>query len=481
MSTTTSTTPDHLDNVHHRRRWLALTVISAASLMVVLDASVVNIALPRAQEALGLTDGNRQWVVTAYALTFGGLLLLGGRVADFLGRKRAFLISLIGFAVASATGGAASTDVMLFGARALQGVFASVLAPAALSLVAATFTDHRELARAFGVYGAVQGAGGAIGLILGGVLTELVSWRWCLYINVPIALVTLLVAIPTLRESRADGERRYDVPGALLVTLGAGLLVLGFTNAAEAGGWGATSTLVTIALAAVLLIAFVLVERKVSAPLLPMRLVWHRNRGGAFALSSLVGAGMFGMLLFLAYYLQVDLGMTPLTAGLAFLPFSAGIIVTAMAASALLPTLGAKTLLVGGAAIATVGMLLLSRIDEQSTWLTGVLPGEVIVSLGLGLVFVPLNAVALTGIDPGDSGVVSAMVNTTQQLGGALGTALLNTVFASVAVGVAAHAGTEPGSALEGYRTVFLVAGGLFALAALIAAILMRRGAVPVS
>lgn len=464
------------DVVNHKRRWLALIVISAASLMVVLDASVVNIALPQAQEDLGLTDANRQWVITAYALAFGGLLLLGGRIADFIGRRRAFLIALIGFALASAIGGAATTDVVLFAARALQGVFAAVLAPAALSLITTTFKDPRELARAFGVYGAVQGAGGALGLILGGVLTEYVSWRWTLYINVPIAVITLLAAIPTLRESRVEGARSYDVAGALLVTLGATSLVFGFTNAAEGGGWTAPLTLIALALAAVLLVAFVLVENRVAAPLLPMRLLWDRNRGGAFALSSLIGAGMFGMLLFLAYYLQVNLGMSPLETGLAFLPFSAGIVVTAMAASALLPKVGAKTLMVGGAVIATIGMLLLSLIDGESTWLSGILLGEVIVSLGLGLVFVPVNAVALANIDPADAGVASAMVNTTQQLGGALGTALLSTVFASVAAGITAHAASGAEAAgVDAYRVVFLVTAGMFALGAAIAAILMRR------
>jgi EmrB/QacA subfamily drug resistance transporter len=468
--TVSTTAPPQIDDVTHRRRWIALAVISMASLMVVLDASVVNIALPPAQEDLNLTTANRHWVITAYTLTFGGLLLLGGRVADFVGHKRVFLVALIGFTFASALGGLAATDLMLFAARALQGLFAAALAPAALSLIATTFTNPRELAKAFGVYGAIQGAGGAIGLILGGLLTEYLGWRWCLFINIPIAVITLIAAIPTLRESRATGTHTYDIPGAVLVTLGAGALVLGFTSAAEGQEWTAPQTLIPIALALALFAAFVVVERQVTAPLLPLRLLLDRDRGGAFALSSLVGAGMFGLLLFLAYYLQTTLGMTPLQAGLAFLPFSAGIIISAMVSSTLLPHVGAKPLLVGGAIIATIGTILLTLINEESTWLIGVLPGEIVTGLGLGLVFVPLNAVALNRVHSDDVGITSAIVNTTQQLGGALGTALLSTVFAMTIATV-----TTSTEVFSGYRAVFTGAAILFGSGALIAALLMRN------
>lgn len=280
------------------RRWLALVVIAAATLMVVLDASIVNIALPHAQTALHISDADRQWVITAYTLAFGGLLLLGGRIADFVGRKRIFLIGLLGFAGASALGGFAEHAALLFGARALQGAFAALLAPAALSLIAVTFVEPRARARAFGVYGAVQGGGGALGLILGGVLTEYASWRWCLFVNVPIAIAAALAALPTVHESRADGHRHYDVPGAILVTGGLVALVYGFTEAAKDGvGWLAAPTLGLLAAAVALLVAFVVVEARTAQPLLPLRVVVDRNRGGSFTASLLIGAGMFAMFL----------------------------------------------------------------------------------------------------------------------------------------------------------------------------------------
>ncbi len=305
-------------------------VIAIAQLMVVLDASIVTIALPRAQEDLGISDADRQWVITAYTLAFGGLLLLGGRIADFVGRKRIFLIGLLGFAAASALGGAAQNEAMLFGARALQGAFAALLAPAALSLITVTFTAPRERAKAFGVYGAISGGGAAIGLILGGVLTEYASWRWCLFVNVPIAIAAALAALPTVHESRAEGDRHYDVPGAVLVTGGLVALVYGFTEAAKTGvGWLSAQTLSLLAVAAVLLIGFVMVERRTAHPLLPLPIVTDRNRGGSFLASLLVGAGLFAMFLFLTYYFQINLGYSPLKSGFAFLPFSVGIIVTA--------------------------------------------------------------------------------------------------------------------------------------------------------
>jgi len=385
------------------RRWLALAVIVA---------SIVNIALPHAQTDLRISDTDRQWVLTAYTLAFGGLLLLGGRVADFAGRRWVFLIGLIGFAAASAAGGAAQNAATLVGARALQGAFAALLAPAALSLIAVTFLEPHERAKAFGVYGAVAAGDGALGLILGGVLTEYASWRWCLFVNVPIAVAAALAALPTVRESRADGARRYDVPGAVLVTGGLVALVYAFTQAAKPGaGWLAAPTLALLAAAAVLLAAFVVVEARTAHPLLPLRVVLDRNRGGALLTSLLLSCGMFAMFLFLAYYYQVSLGYQPLRSGLAFLPFSGGIIVTASLASTLLPRVGPKPLLVTGMALGTAGMFWLTRLDGSSTWLSGVLPALVVMSVGLGLVFVPLSGVALFGIAPHDAGVASAMLN----------------------------------------------------------------------
>ena len=471
------------DTATNPRRWLALAIISLATLMVVLDASIVNIALPQAQAELGISDANRHWVITAYALAFGGLLLLGGRVADFAGRKRAFVIGLVGFAGASAFGGFAESAATLFSARALQGAFAALLAPAALSLIAVTFTDPHERARAFGVYGAVQGGGGAVGLILGGLLTEYVSWRWCLFVNVPIALAAVLAASPTVRESRADGDRRYDLPGALLVTAGLTALVYGFTEAAREGaGWLAPATLGLLAVAAVLLAAFFFVEARAAHPLLPLRVLLDRNRGGAFIASVLVSAGMFGMLLFLTFYFQVNLGYEPVQAGLAFLPFSGGIVVASGFASALLPRFGPKPLMIAGIAAATAALLWLGRLDASSTFIIGVLPSLVIMSVGLGLFFVPAAIIALSGIAARDAGVASATLNTMQQIGGALGPALLNTLYVSAVGGYLASsraglAGAEAfqlDSFLYGYRVAFMVASFLFALALIVIVLLIK-------
>ncbi len=465
------------------RRWLALGVIAIAQLMVVLDASIVNIALPSAQHDLGISDADRQWVITAYTLAFGGLLLLGGRIADYLGRKRVFLIGLIGFATASALGGIAQNAIMLFGARALQGAFAALLAPAALSLITVTFTEQHERAKAFGVYGGISGGGAAIGLIMGGVLTEYASWRWCLLVNVPIAIGAALAAVPTVHESRAHGDRHYDIPGAALVTVGLVSLVYGFTEAAKAGvGWLAPQTLVLLAVAAVLLVAFVVVEARTPHPLLPLRVVIDRNRGGSFAASLLVGAGLFAMFLFLTYYFQINLGYSPLKAGFAFLPFSGGIILSAGAASALLPRTGPKPLMITGLVMGAAGLLDLTQLSAGSSWLTHVMPAEIVISIGMALVFVPLASVALFGVDSHDAGVASAMLNTTQQIGGSLGTALLNTLYASAVAGyLSSHAPTAAGSKafqldafLHGYRVAFLVGGLLLVAALVVVAVLVN-------
>ncbi|GAB3245524.1 MFS transporter [Kineosporia babensis] len=452
-------------------------VIAIAQLMVVLDASIVNIALPSAQTDLGISDANRQWVVTAYALAFGGLLLLGGRIADFTGRKRIFIIGLLGFAGASALGGAAVNEAMLFGARALQGLFAALLAPAALSLLQVSFTDAKERARAFGVYGAISGGGAAIGLILGGVLTEYVSWRWCLYVNVPIAILAAVAAIGTIRESRAHGDTRYDIPGAVMVSGGLAALVYGFTQAAEAeDGWRSTSTVTWLVAAAVLLIGFVIWEQRTHHPLLPLRVVLDRNRGAAYASSLLIGAGLFAMFLFLAYYFQQNLGYSAVKSGFAFLPFSAGIIVAATVASSLMPRIDPRVLLVVGGVLATAGLALLTRIETDSSWLTLILPAEVLISLGMGLFFVVSSSLALTRVEEHDAGVASAMLNTSQQIGGALGTALLNTFFASAVTSWLADnatAGASPQAlageaAVHGYHVAFWAGSGFIALATLL-------------
>ena len=307
-------------------RWRTLLVIAVAQLMVVLDSSIVNIAIPSAKAELGISDANQQWVITAYTLAFGSLLLLGGRIADFVGRKKIFMIGLIGFAAASALGGIASTQALLFASRGLQGVFGALLAPAALSIVSVTFTDPKERARAFGVYGAISGGGAAIGLILGGALTEYFSWRWCLGVNAPIAIAAALLAIKYVHESKAGGDHSYDLPGVLTASAGLFALVYGFNEAATKG-WSDTTTLSFLGASAILLFAFVVIERKVANPLMPMRVVTERNRGGSYLGSLVVGAGLFSMFLFLGLYLQTVLGYTPLRSGFAFLPFTAGIIV----------------------------------------------------------------------------------------------------------------------------------------------------------
>ncbi|GAA3590649.1 MFS transporter [Kineosporia mesophila] len=471
-----------LDGEPDPRRWWALGIIAIAQLMVVLDASIVNIALPSAQADLAISDANRQWVVTAYTLAFGGLLLLGGRIADYTGRKRIFLIGLIGFAVASALGGAATNDVMLFGARALQGVFAALLAPAALSLLQVSFTDAKERARAFGVYGAISGGGAAIGLILGGVLTEYVSWRWCLFVNVPIAVLAALAAVSVVRESKAHGDTRYDVPGAVLVSGGLASLVYGFTQAAEAkDGWTDTSTITWLVVAAVLLVGFVIWETRTHHPLLPLRVVLDRNRGAAYASSLLIGAGLFAMFLFLAYYFQQNLGYSAVKSGFAFLPFSAGIIVSATVASSLMPKVNPRVLLVVGGVLATAGLALLTRIDLDSSWLTLILPAEVLLSLGMGLFFVVSASLALTKVEEHDAGVASAMLNTSQQIGGALGTALLNTLFASAVTSwMTDNAGSgnvqqlASEAAIHGYHVAFWVGAAFIATATIITLLMVN-------
>jgi len=457
-------------------------VIAASQLMVVLDASIVNIALPSAQQDLGISDADRQWVVTAYTLAFGGLLLLGGRVADYARRKRALIIGLAGFAIASALGGLASNAEQLFAARALQGAFAALMAPAALALITVTFTEPKERAKAFGVFGAIAGGGAAIGLVLGGVLTEFASWRWCLGVNVPIAIVVGLAAIPFVRESKATGRTRYDVPGAVLVTAGLVSLVYGFTEAAKPEvGWTATSTLAYLGASVVLLVAFVLWEQRTSIPLLPLRIALDRNRGGSYIVFGLVGAGLFAMFLFLTFYFQIVLGYSALRAAFAFLPFSAGIIVGAGATSRLLPRTGPKPLMVGGLAAAILGMLWLTQIDLGTSFASHVLPAELLISLGMAGVFVPASSTALIGVDPHDAGVGSALLNTSQQIGGSLGTALLNTLYASAVTGyLAAH--LDPANAgdpvvqleslLHGYRVAYFW-GAVLMAGALIAAIVL--------
>jgi EmrB/QacA subfamily drug resistance transporter len=465
------------------RRWLALGVIAISQLLIVLDATITTIALPTAQKALHISDANRQWVITTYALAFGGLLLLGGRIADYTGRKRAFIIGLLGFAAASALGGAAVNEGMLFAARALQGGFGALMAPAALSLLTVAFTDAKERARAFGVYGAIAGGGGAVGLLMGGLLTEYASWRWTLLVSAPIAIVAALAAVRFVDESRAAGNTRYDLPGALTSTLGLVALVYGFTKASS-DGWGSATTIEFLVAAAVLLVGFIFIEIRSKHPLLPLRVILDRNRGGSFLSALLIGVGLFGVFLFLTFYLQITLGYSALQTGVAFLPFTFGIIAGA-GVSTQLQRFGPRVLMSAGLLVAAIGMVLLTRIGVDTGFWSHVFPGELLISFGIGVTFGPMSNTALVGVADHDAGVASALINTTQQIGGSLGTALLNTIFTSAVAGYltthqhdisspAQLPGLRAIATVHSYTVAFWVSAGLIGLASLIAFILIK-------
>ncbi|MER6690764.1 MFS transporter [Streptomyces minutiscleroticus] len=488
MSETARATAARTAPAPDANRWKALVFIALAQLMVVLDATIVNIALPSAQQDLGISDGNRQWVVTAYALAFGGLLLFGGRIADLWGRKRAFVVGLAGFAVASALGGAATGQAMMFGARALQGVFGALLAPAALSLLAVMFTDAKERAKAFGIYGAIAGGGGAVGLLLGGFLTEYLDWRWTFFVNVPFAVVAAAGAYFVIREPRGDRNRSpLDIPGVILSTLGLVALVYGFTRA-ESDGWSDALTITMFVASAVLLAAFVLVESRVKAPLLPLRVLTDRNRGGVYLSLGLAVIGMFGLFLFLTYYLQVVKGYSPVRSGFAFLPMVAGMITGSTQIGARLMTRVPPRLLMGpGFLVAALGMGLLTRMEIDSSYASVLLPGMLLLGLGMGTAFMPAMSLATHGVEARDAGVASAMVNTSQQVGGAIGTALLNTVAASATTAYLtdhiAGATTRSQQQLvqlqamvEGYTSAIWFAVGILLAAGVIALVLVNTG-----
>jgi EmrB/QacA subfamily drug resistance transporter len=471
------TTEDPVQPDLDPKRFRALAVIAVAQLMVVLDASVVIIALPSAQRSLHISVANRQWMLTAYTLTFAGLLLLGGRIADYVGRKRAFIVALIGFAGASALGGLAQNSAMLFSARALQGAFAAVMAPAALSLLTVAFTEPKERARAFAVYGGIAGGGAAIGLILGGALTQYASWRWTLLINVPIAIIAALAAVPLVTESRSSVRHGYDLPGAFTVTGGLLALVYGFTKAGT-DGWSAPITLTLFGVALVLLTAFVVIEQRVAHPLLPLRVVLNRNRGGSFLASLLVGTAMLGVFLTLTYYFQETLHYSAMKSGFAFVPFSLGIISGATLASRLLPRFGPRALMTGGLSLGAIGLGLFTMLSVNSNYVANVLPSLVIVSLGMGMSFVAMSSTALIGVDPSDAGVASALVNSTQQTGSTMGAALINTIATTATVSfIASHPKTASNltaGAIHGYTSAFTFSAIVLALAALTAFTLIR-------
>jgi EmrB/QacA subfamily drug resistance transporter len=467
--------------VKRSRRWWTLSVVALAQLMVVLDSTVVNIALPSAQADLGFSDGDRQWIVTAYSLAFASLLLLGGRLSDLIGRKRTFIIGLIGFAIASALGGAAGTFGWLVAARALQGAFGALLAPTALAVLTTTFTIPKERARAFGVFGAIAGAGGAVGLLLGGYLTEYFDWRWNLYINVFIAIVAVIGAAIFVDTLKRTGPRpKLDIPGTLLVSAALFGLVYGFSNA-ETDGWDSPLTWGMLAGAVVLLVAFVLWQRKAAHPLLPLAIVLDRNRGAAYLSVMIAGAGMFGIFLFVTYYLQASLGFSPMQTGFSFLPMIAMLVLAAqLSTNIFVPRFGPKIMVPFGMTLGAIGMALLTNLDLDSTYAANVLPPLMILGFAMGSIMPASMQTATLGVDRQFAGVASAMVNTSQQVGGSIGTALLNTLAATAAADyVASHlpatAGVAAQAAVTSYATAYWWGAGFFAVGAVNAALLFRR------
>jgi EmrB/QacA subfamily drug resistance transporter len=464
--------------VHAKHRWWALGVIGLAQLMVVLDATIVNIALPSAQTALHFNNDGRQWIVTAYSLAFGSLLLLGGRLADLFGRKTTFIIGIIGFAGASAIGGAANSFTMLVVARAIQGLFGALLAPAALSLLTTTFTDAKERARAFGIYGAIAGSGAAIGMILGGVLTEYLNWRWTLYVNDIIGVLALTGAIVFLQRSVPAQRPKLDLTGVVLVSAGLFGIVYGFANA-DTHPWRNWMVWAFLAGGGVLLILYFLWQSRSRHPLLPLRVLADRNRGGAFATVLISSAGMFGVFLFLTYYLQSTLGYSPVKNGLAFLPMVGALMVMAqLSTNLLIPRIGPKIIVPLGLAIAGGGMVWLTRLGLDSSYASAVLPPLLLLGAGLGLSMPAAMSFATLGVQMSDQGVASATVNTTQQVGGSISTALLNTLATTAAAHYATSHLTDPlvrqHAALHSYSTAYWWSAGFFAFAAVVTVLLFR-------
>ncbi len=470
----TSTTPAAS---HHDRRWVLMAFVAIAQLMVVLDATIVNIALPSAQADLGFADSDRQWIITAYSLAFGSLLLLGGRLADLFGRKQTFIAGLIGFAAASVLGGAAGSFGMLVVSRVLQGAFGAILAPAALSTLVTTFTSPRDRGKAFGIFGTVAVSGGAVGLILGGILTEYVSWRWCLYVNVVFAVVAVIGVATFMPRERSPERPHIDVLGALLASSGLFALVFGFSRA-EAHGWGAPSAVASLVTGVVLLLAFIAWQRRAPYPLLPLRIPANRTRGAAYISVGLAMAGAFGLFLFLTYYLQTVKGFSPVICGVAFLPMVGCIVVMSNASSLyLLPKFGPRRIIPIGMTFGAIGMLNLTRIDPSSSYAGVVLPSLILIGVGMGSVIAPSMNTATVGVEPADAGVASALVNTMQQVGGSIGTAVLSTV---VAAATADYLGSHPAdplaAATHGYSTAFAVAAAVYAVGAIVAVTLLPAG-----
>jgi EmrB/QacA subfamily drug resistance transporter len=469
------------------KRWLILAIVCTAYLMVGLDLTVMNVALPSAQKALGFTNVDRQWIVTAYALSFGSLMLFCGRLADRIGRKETFLIGLTGFAIASAVGGASTSFTMLVTARACQGAFAALLAPSCLALLATTFTDSDERGKAFGIFSAVVASGAGLGLIIGGALTSGLNWRWCLYVNLIFAGISF-VGGQMLLDRQPKTDVRMDVPGVILASGGLFCVVYGFANAAS-HSWHTPSTWGFLVAGVALLIAFAYWQTRAAQPLLPPRIVLDRNRGGAYLAVLLVGTGVFGVLLFLIYYMQTILGYSAIISGVALLPLIATTTVGASAgAIRLLPRYGPRPLIAGGLLISAGGMAWLTWIGVGSNYASRLLVPLMVVGLGMGLIYAAALTTGTSGVAPQDSGIASACISAGQQLGGASGIALLNTIAATATASwLSSHVVGLPSLAqlhlasVDGYSQVFWWCAGIFAVGAVVCGLLLRGGPLPAS
>jgi EmrB/QacA subfamily drug resistance transporter len=451
------------------KRWIALALLCVAQFVVVLDASIVNVALPTIGEDLHFTESSLPWVLNAYVLTFGGFLLLGGRLADLLGRRRLFMAGLILFALASLAGGLATNSGQLIAARAVQGLGGAILSPAALSIVAVTFKDGAERNKALGIWGAVAGSGGAAGVLLGGVLTEGLGWEWVLWVNVPIGIIAAAIAPSLIAESRSEDEtRHFDIAGAVTITLGLSALVFALLDA-ETAGWGSFQTIGTIAASIILLAAFVAIELRSKAPLVPFSIFRVRTVTGANVVGILVGASLFSMFYFISLYMQQVLGYSPIKAGISYLPLAVTIILAAGVASGLVTKVGFKPILAIGLACIALGLIWFTQISVDGTFLGDLLGPSLLAAIGLGFAFVPVTIAAVSGIEDREQGLASGLINTSQQVGGALGLAIL----AAVANGVigSSHA---PDKLVDGFQAAFAVGAG-FAVLGLIATLTLIR------
>src|SRR5205809_2110773 len=453
-------------------KWVVLVLICLAQFMVILDATIVNVALPSIQKDLNLSEGNLQWIVNAYTLVFGGFLLLGGRAGDLLGRKRIFLIGLVVFTTASLLDGLATSEGMLIGARALQGLGAALISPAALSIISTTFAEGAERAKALGVWAAIAIGGSAVGLILGGVLTQFFSWPWIFFVNVPVGIVTFVLSLRLIPESRdEEAERSYDAAGAVTVTGGLMALVYAIVDA-QSAGWGSAKTLGFFGLAAALLVAFVVIEMRSKAPLVRLSIFRIRSLLTANVSMFLAASGIFGMFFFNTLYLQRVLGYGPLTAGLAFLPFTAGIMISAGLASQFAPRIGVRPIAAAGFLLTAGGLVLLTQLPVHGPYLANVLPALLPSALGMGAVFMPLTLIATTGLADEDQGLASGLFNTSQQIGGALGLAVLSTLATSK---TAAAGGTPSHALVVGFHWAFAAGACILLVALGVMVVLLRR------